>query len=305
MTVRVALHIGYHKTATTWLQREILPRHPQVAVYPPGPVRADPFLREIIVSPDREFDAPRARAAFDRVASDLDVPSDGVVVVSAERLSGHAATGGYDTFRIAARLHAVVPEARVFFAVREQVEMIESEYRQLVLEGSPARLERLLAMQPGWVGVGFDLGHYEYDRLADEYARRFGEDSVRAFSFDAIRADQAGFLAALAEFLGVDPWPPLPDGVLRRKVNRGLPPRLLGVRRFMNHFERSPLNPDPVVALSPFWRSPLAALANRLPPRRRPLVDDATAASLRERYRESNARLAARYGVDLRGDRPA
>jgi hypothetical protein len=301
VTVRIALHLGYHKTATTWLQREILPRHPELRAFVSGSPHGSPFLDEIIGRSDRDFDASRARERFEARVAELDVPAGGTVVVSAERLSGHAATGGYDTFRIARRLHEVVPEARVFFAVREQVAMIESEYRQLVLEGSPARLDALLARRPSWVAVGFDLGHYEYDRLADEYARHFGAASVRVFSFEAIGADQAGFLAELAGFLDVGPWPELPAAVLRARVNRGISPRLLGLRRFLNHFERSPLNPDPVVALRPVWRSPLAALATRLPPRTRPLVDAATAADLRERFRPSNERLAQRYGVTMPG----
>ncbi|MGZ6955380.1 MAG: hypothetical protein ACXVLO_05975 [Acidimicrobiia bacterium] len=298
---RVAVHIGYHKTATTWLQREILPRHPQIRSFVSGSPHASPLLQEVIGRPDREFDAGRARQVYEARVAELGVPDGGVVVISAERLSGHAATGGYDTFRIAHRLHSVVPEARVFLAVREQVAMIESEYRQLVLEGTPARLATLLARVPSWVNVGFDLGHYEYDLLADEYARCFGKDRVGVFSFEAITADPAVYLAALASFLELDPWPALPASVLRSRVNAGLPSRLVGVRRVLNHFQRSPLNPNPLIALRPVWRSPLSALASRLPARRRSLIDTATQQQLRDRYRESNHRLAARYGVSFPG----
>jgi len=296
---RVAVHIGYHKTATTWLQREILPRHPQIRSFVSGSPHASPLLQEIIGRSDRDFDAARARRAYEARLVELDVPADGTVVISAERLSGHAATGGYDTFGIARRLEAVLPEARVFFAVREQVAMIESEYRQLVLEGCPSRIERLIDETSSWVDVGFDLGHYEYDRLADEYVRAFGDDRVAVFAFESIREHPQVFLDRLATFLELEPWPPVPQGVLRSRVNPGLPGRLVGLRRFLNHFQRSPLNPDPLLALRPFWRSPLSALASRLPARRRPLLDDATRQRLRDRYREPNRRLASRYGVSF------
>ena len=101
---RVAFHLGYHKTATTWLQREILPRHPAIRLFVEGSPHGSPFLQEIIGRSDRDFDPARARRSFDERVAELAVPDDGVVVVSAERLSGHAATGGYDTFRIARRL---------------------------------------------------------------------------------------------------------------------------------------------------------------------------------------------------------
>jgi hypothetical protein len=299
---RIAFHIGYHKTATTWFQREALPRHP--GIHPlVSAVGNDPFLTEIVLRSDRAFDAAHARAVLDRRISELGVPADGTLVVSEERLSGHAATGGFDTFRIADRLAAVVPDALVFFVVREQVAMIESEYLQLVQEGSLASLRWLLDFTPRAATVpGFDLDHYEYDRLADHYGERFGRDRVRLFEFRAVTGDPRRYLDDVATFLGVEPWPALPPEVLGRRVNPGLPKRLVGVRRFMNHFERRPLNPHPVVSMHPFWRGPLWALASRLPARRRPLLDDATRATLRARYAPSNARLAERYGITFSPD---
>jgi hypothetical protein len=297
--VRVAVHIGFHKTATTWLQQEIFPRHPGLRSFVEGSPHGSPFLVEIIGRSDRRFDPAVARAAFDARVAALEVPAGGTVVVSAERLSGHAATGGFDTIRIARRLHAVVPEARVFFAVREQVAMIESEYRQLLLEGSPRRLGSLLHAQPSWARVEFDLEQYEYDLLADEYARLFGAERVLVESFEAVNRDQAAYLARLATFLEVAPWD-LPDGVLSRRVNRGASTRMLAARRALNAFTRSHLQPDPPVAVPGGWRRPLAAFASRLPARRAPLIDEAERSRLREHYSASNARLAERYGVTFR-----
>lgn len=299
VSARIAVHIGYHKTATTWLQREIFPRHPRLRPLVTGSPHGNPFLAEIIGRADRDFDADRAREILVEQCAALAPSPEDVVVISAERLSGHAATGGYDAVRIADRLHAVVPDAKVFFAVREQVEMIESEYRQLVLEGSPAKLSVLLHRTPTWFDVGFDLGHYEYDRLADAYAVRFGSTQVQVFAFELISRDQAGFLGQLARFLEVADWPALPADVLTGRVNRGISPRLLGLRRAMNHFERSPLNPAPWFTLPPFWRTPLAALAARLPNRRSSLIDHETQEWIVARFRASNERLANRYRVEL------
>lgn len=296
LDVRVAVHIGFHKTATTWLQREVLPRHPEVRLFVDGSPHGSPFLVEIIGRSDRRFDPAVARAAFDERVAELAVPAGGTVVVSAERLSGHAATGGFDTVRIARRLHATVPEARVFFAVREQVAMIESEYRQLLLEGSPRRLASLLGAHPSWARVEFDLEHYEYDLLADEYARLFGIERVLVESFEAINRDQGAYLTRLATFLGIAPWQ-LPPGVLERRVNRGAATRLLALRRVLNGVTRSHLQPDPPIALPPRWRRPLGAVASRLPARRRPLIDDEARARLRDHYAPSNVRLQGRYGV--------
>lgn len=298
MSRSVAFHIGYHKTATTWFQREALHRHPDVRRFLTGATWEDPFLREVILASRRDYDAHRVREVFDRRMEGLAIPDGGVAIVSEERLSGHVATGGFDTFQIAERLAEVAPDARVFFVVREQVDMIESEYLQLVQEGSSARLDWLLRFTPTAATVpGFDLGHYEYDRLADHYAQLFGPKRVRVFEFRSVVGDPRRFLDDVAGYLGIDPWPTLPTDVLSRRVNPRLPRRLLGLRRFLNHFERRPLNPHPVVALPPVWRGPLWWLASRLPAPRRPLLDAETRAGLRARYAASNARLAERYGV--------
>jgi hypothetical protein len=290
------VHLGYHKTATTWFQRVALGRHDRVATYLTGPAREDAMVRQWILTSDRDFDADAARAAY-RARLDAIGDTADAVVISEERLSGHAVTGGFDTFRIAERIAATVPDARVWFVVREQVDMIESEYLQLVQEGTPARLRDLLDFTPRLATVpGFDLGQWEYDRLADRYVELFGADRVRIFEFRSLIADPQRFLDDLAAFMGTDPWPRLPKEELGRRVNPTLPRRLLGMRRWLNHFERRPLNPYPLVALPPVWRGPMWWLASRLPARRRPLLDEPTRAMLRARYAESNERLR-RHGV--------
>jgi hypothetical protein len=296
----VAFHIGYRKTASTWFQWVALPRHPAIRIHLPNVPGDDPFLRHIVLTPEPAFDAERARHDIDRCLDDLAVPDGGVVVVSSERFSGHPATGGYDTFQIAGRLAEVAPDAKVFYVVREQVAMIESEYLQLVQEGSVASLQWVLGFRPRAASMpGFDLRRYEYDRLADRYVELFGADRVRLFEFGALTRDPRRFLDEVSEFLEIEPWPHLSAEELGRRVNPGLPKRLIGVRRFFNHFERRPLNPHPLVALPPVWRGPLWWLASRLPPRKHPVIDPETQAMLRDRYRDSNARLAQHHGVKL------
>ena len=275
-----------------------MPLHPNARLYLDGALGDDPFLREIILTSDASFDPAITRRLFDDRVNALGVPADGVVVVSEERLSGHAATGGFDTFRIANRLAAVLPDAVVFFVVREQVEMIESEYLQLVQEGSPASLKWLLEFKPRAASLpGFDLGHYEYDRLADHYVQLFGKQNVRLFEFDALRKDPQAFLDAVALYIGVEPWPRLSQEILTRRTNPALPRGLIGLRRFLNKFERRPLNPHPVFTIPAFWRRPLWWLGSRVARNNKPLIDARTRTELRERYREPNARLALNHAI--------
>jgi len=308
-TLPVVIHIGYHKTASTWLQRVVFPSQPRlVRVVQESPARLNPFLAAIVGPHDADFDPSAARDALDRVAverlrseqpgPDGLEPASRVLLVSAERLSGHAASGGYDTHRIADRLAAALEgrDVKVCWLVREQVSMIESQYRQLVAHGFCGPIEALWAEEPGWRTVGPRAAYYEYDRLADHYAARFGRERVAVWPYERLAADRDGFLTGLAAFCGVGGFGRLSDEAARRVVNPSLPARGLWLHRALNRLRRTELNPYAPVDLGPRWRAAAMALTRRLPPRAA-LLPERTRRALRERYAPSNARLAERYGV--------
>ncbi len=266
MSPRIAFHIGYHKTASTWFQEVAMPRHPQIGRFLKIAPARDSFLHEILMTPDVSFDPDATREIFTTRVAEMDLGPDDTVLVSAERLCGHGSTGGYDSVRIATRLAAVVPEARIFWVVREQVGMLESEYRQLVREGTPAPLDAFLHGPTRLaLRVGFDLRRYEYDLLADQYVNRFSRPNVHVFELGALAADPRSFLDQVAEFLDIAPWPAMTDEELHRRVNPSLPRRLMATQRFMNHFAQGGLNPYPLVRLKPFWREPLSLVAFATP----------------------------------------
>jgi hypothetical protein len=290
MTHPVVVHIGFHKTATTWLQHEVFPHHTHLRPYVQGSPWDDPYLRCIVADSDRRYDPARARAEYEAGLARLGpLAPDDVVIISAERLSGHAASGGYDTVRIARRLHETLPEARVLMVVRSQIDMIESEYRQLVGEGHRGPLSAMWT-SAAWKRVQFDLEHYEYDALVREYHRLYGPDHVAVFTYELLAQDRERFLERLADFCGVDPFKL--HHVSTRDVHRGLPNRGIGLLRLLNHFRRSELNPYPTVDLGVWWRGPIAFVARRMP-KRAHLVPHAKRAELAARYEEPNRRLAA------------
>ncbi len=309
----VVVHIGYHKTASTWLQRVVFPAQARlVRVVQDGPARLNPFVHAIVAPHDADFDPAAARTALDRLVTDRlaaraharagagapDDPGPPVVLVSAERLSGHAASGGYDTHRIADRLHAALAgrDVKVCWLVREQAAMIESQYRQLVSHGFCGPIEALWSDEPGWRTVGPRAAYYEYDRLADHYVARFGPERVALWAYEHLAAHRDRFLAELASFCGVEGFGGLRSEDAARVVNPSLPARGLWLHRALNRWRRSELNPYPPVHLGPRWRAGALAVTRRLPTRRS-LLTDAQRRAIRDRYAASNARLAERYGI--------
>jgi len=100
------VHIGYHKSGTTWLQRTLF-------------ARADLGYRrlrftqdgvDVVRLHDFDFDAARCRDEMARKVESC--ASQGLVaVVSSERLSGNPHSGGYDSRTLADRITAALPGA--------------------------------------------------------------------------------------------------------------------------------------------------------------------------------------------------
>jgi Sulfotransferase family len=298
---RVAVHIGYHKTATTWFQQIPFRNHPRIAPLLGGSefgvVASDDFLRQIIFQRDSDFNAANARALLGERADSLVTDSRDTLVISAERLSGHAASGGYDAVRIADRLHATVPGARIFWVLRHQVEAIRSEYKQIVLAGWPGSLRDTLAPAPKMKTVGVDLAYWEYERLLSAYVDRFGRERVMVIDFGQFTRDRGHVLNDLARFLDIDPWS-LSGDQLTTRMNEGESDRHTRLRQLFNHFTATELNPFPPIDIP----DRVSAMAVRiLGPlqRRRAVFGPSFEEWVEERYAASNKRLAEQWGVVL------
>lgn len=292
-TPAAAVHIGYHKTASTWFQQVAFRHHSQLAPM----LDEDPFVKQVIGASDSDFDSVSASALFHEQARSLTTDCQRLLIVSAERLSGHAASGGFDSFRIASRLHATLPGAKIFWLVRDQAEAIRSEYKQIVSKGWPGNLQRTLDPLPSVKTVGVDLAYWEYDRLLSRYAELFGRKNIMVIDYGRFTRGQGTVLGELARFLNIDPWS-LGQSQLTQRLNASKSDRGIGVRQYLNHFRRTELNPFPPFVISDRIVGPLTRVFGRLPSRH-PIFDDAFDQWVEERYRISNERLSDEWGVTL------
>lgn len=295
--MRPLLHIGYHKTGSTFLQRRVFPEPgfslvARSKVLRPAFVECDPFA----------FDARAAREALrpgiDKAREDGLVP-----VLSAERLSGNPHSGGYDSRQTAERLAAAFPEARVLVVIREQAQMLVSAYKQYVKRGGPGTLRQYAtpASKERRVPL-FDFRFFEYHRLVGFYRGLFGAEDVMVLPYELLRADPGAFLGRIGAFAGAEARASDPEPV---KVS----PSALSLslaRRANRWVVRSDLNPAP-----PFEREGADRALVRLSLR----ADEKLPAAWRERaerallaeaeglaeglYAESNDATSELAGLDL------
>lgn len=289
------VHIGYHKTATSWLQQGFLPRlGERVAI-----LGLDRLWDELIAPHPFEFDAARCRR---HVAALLVAHAGRVPVFSAERLCGNPHSGGYDAAEIANRLRAALDEARILIVVREQVAMLVSNYKQYVRMGGVCGFEEyLFPPRDGRIPL-FRLDHFRYDHLVEHYVRLFSERDVLVLPYELLRQDRAAFARRVLDHLGLDGVEP-PDPESDARINVSLTDVQTRLRRWVNLLGVGD-SLYPVRPRAPWLSAALFRLVDRLGDTRvgrRPSgrFRERAATAAGDRYAASNRRLQRYVPYDL------
>lgn len=242
------IHIGYHKTGSSWLQKRIFNQENWSFV---SPFSRDKEIGEMLIYVHPLDFAPKACGAYFLPRITKAKNAGLMPVISYERLSGDFQSGGYDSKEIADRLIQVFPEAKIFVVIREQKSMALSMYKQYIVDGGTNSLKRFLF--PTTMGKGriplFSFDHLNYHRLIKYYMQIYGRENVCVLTFEAFKANRAEFLGDLFSFLG--------DRKVRYKdiekansdrVNASLSILALNIKRRLNWlFADDRINPNALV----------------------------------------------------------
>jgi hypothetical protein len=303
---RPLLHIGFHKTGTTWLQQHLFCE----ADAGFAEVGSEIEIKRFVVKPhDLDFRPGKCRGFFvERIAA---ATARGLVpVISAERLCGDMLFGAPDSAQLADRLYRSFPEARVLIVVREQRRMLFSHYHQYVKMGGRLELERYLHKPKSPHPWPCDLRHFEYDRLIAYYRTLFGESEVLVLPYELFRSEPERFATLLAGFAGAAAEPGILAALPFTAVeNRSWPAAAIAGKRHLNRFIRDRLSPAAridshgrlgrtmtSVLVRGARRAP-AALDRRIEGRMRRTIEEMVG----DRYRASNGRTSELTGFDLAG----
>lgn len=303
-SARPIIHIGMHKTASSWFQASVYPRAASHCY-----LAERRRVRAVLQGGSAfAFDAAAARAAlgFD----DAGLPP----LICEEDLSGTLHIGVASTYIAkvtAERLHAVAPEAQIVLFVRAQPSAALSWYVQYLRQGGTGAIERYLwpdtHRHVGWdrpfLAPRFDFTQLDYRGLIETYDALFGQASVHVYVYEELVRDRAAMLSRMTGDLGLLlAGDPLGD----RPVNDAYARALLPIARVANLFTAREAPDKRTLLHLPYWytaRKFLLGKANRLPLGPRPHVDRmltrAAQAWIAERFWQSNRWLAERTGSDL------
>ncbi len=195
------LHIGLHKTGTTYMQKAIFRFWPEIH-YAGRPFRENPLLA--ISSPEA---------------------GEKNVLVSNESLSGSLKTAYSGSQPWAERqyeqitqLARVFPYARPLLSFRQHGSWLLSLYKHYLKYGGTASLEEFYDISPNQTGVLKRSDLMQYDRL--RWTREAFASEPFVFFCEELQHGLPGLLAELAELFGT-PMPQL-GAAADRKYNEGV-----------------------------------------------------------------------------------
>jgi hypothetical protein len=238
------IHIGYHKTATTWMQTRLFqPEHAFRML-----ADHDEIFARVVKPHGLWFDPGAMRTLIAERCEGL--PEGHTAVVSSELLSGHPFYGGHMSDTYAHRLKAIAPDARILISIREQLKILPSVYMQYLLRGGTLPYARFFAGTdvPGF--FGFQPEHFEYDRLVTLYQGLFGVNNVHVLTQESLQQDIDATCATLSRFAGNTGFAGLNETA---RTARGVsyPEYGVPILRRINHLRRSPITPYPALPLDP------------------------------------------------------
>ncbi|WP_346857509.1 sulfotransferase domain-containing protein [uncultured Draconibacterium sp.] len=237
---KVYFHIGFHKTGTTWLQTQIFSNsdHFNLINNFREPWK-DEIIQYLVLTPLHKFQAKELTQKIERK-----IESNKINFISAERLSGHPVSGGYDAYDIAKKIHRTFPNARIIMNTREPSSFKISCYKQIVKEGFPGKFDSL-EQNTHWKTVHPSKIYFQQNDLINYYKDLFGSTNLLIQTFEDFSSNPRLYFNNLSQFVGIN----IPPPTYKKKINGSISNRRIRAIRTLNRFRETELNPFPIIKI--------------------------------------------------------
>ena len=300
-TSKLLIHIGYHKTATTWLQKTLFSNE-ELGLKLLLPRKT---IRNTLIIPHAfDFSAEENKELYYKEADPL-IDSNITPVISHERLSGNPHSGGYDSKELADRLAKLFPKGKILIVFREQKGAILSSYKQYIKVGGTSNIKDYL--RPPQIGRNrmplFSFDYFKYDRLVNYYLNLFGTNNVLVLPFELFKEDPDEFCSKIIHFAGQNKTSKLP---YKKVVNKGLSTFSSSIIRQLNkYFVKTTLNPNAIDFNGTQKKlfKPIKLIDKAIPKSVHKMLDKGLEKTVSEMsqsiYKDSNCKIAKMLNLDL------
>lgn len=299
VTPPALLHVGYPKTATTYLQNTVFCSAELGMGLAGGTENRSHLMQWIRTDDQYQFDPTAISAAMAKLEAPL--RDAGLLPVwSEEVLLGNPIARVYDGAWNLQKLNALDRPFKILITARRQADLALSAYREYLKLHRHSLTDFIgTGMEPHSFQPILNPQYLKFDVAVAAYAQAFGRGNVLLLPQELLRADPGDFLHRLLVFAGL---PPAPAPAVDR-FNVGLGGTALVAARLLNGlFIRSPLSRRASVMEKATRRT--LRFIDRVTPRAfDKRVEDRWRAQIDVRYARlfegSNRRLQAFTDIDL------
>lgn len=288
------VHVGIHKTATTWMQLHGFALHPKIKLLNAvGSPFEEFWYREFMDCGEFGFDRARVAARVEQELRAFDDDKDAIPIISEENITGHIYTGS-NAKRNAEHLFELFGRCKIFMLIRRQPDYLASAYSNFINHGGSLSFRGW--MQDQNIPVHWMINKLKYDQLISYYHSLFGPENVLVLPYEMFARDRGvTVMNKFFEFVGAGPLEEDRfSGVLSKKTNPGLSP--LGVRLArMANCARGRITYNQARIIRAADRFVLRKLP--LQPR---LMTKSEALEYSEQFRASNLATSQLIGIDLK-----
>jgi hypothetical protein len=244
----IYIHLGLHKTGTSFLQKQFFSIHSQECGYINLRKEGRVFLDYIINSNEWIFDHKKAFQYFNNVLELSNIRQD-IVTISDEQFCGSPWNDAKDRKLYFDRLNKVFPFAKYIIVFRNQDDITESLYLQYVKTGGAANIEQFLTHNRH--PLEFSRKSYlDYGSYVQYINERIGKNRLLCLYYEDMEDDVLSFLSQISDFIGFELSHDI-NKIVKKRENPSIPPySLIFMVRINRLFKsiREPFNMLPAKA---------------------------------------------------------
>jgi hypothetical protein len=283
------IHIGMHKTATTFLQKRVFPN---LGINYISQYEIMPFLVAVTQEDESIYDVEFQRNYMSSFFK------NGKNIISAEGLSGNVLNRYRSRTAIIEKLKTTFPDAKIIIGIRNQKDMMKSLYKQYIQIGGSKKESELFDTKVTYKSAIFrhdynciDPKTLMYYNYLNRIVELFGQESVYIYLYEDLVYDDNLFISNICSFINAK----VIKSLDKTPSNVSLPERIFGLYRVLNHLSRSYISEKGIIK-SKYIRSFVGLL--RFIPLRYKVKVSSVYDLYKENYKKDNNNLR-KLGVDF------
>jgi len=233
--MKIFIHIGYHKTGTSYLQKVIFPKLDGVN-FIRMKKNKELFLKLIYQDPlsfDMNTTGADFQSCFDKSKINL---------ISTERFSGTPGFKYINNKNIADKLYALFPGAKILLTIRNQYDHIISIYKSYnSIGGGIMSFKNYIGISNGKINPSYvfedrkaNLEMFKFNNLINYYAEKFGKENILILLFEEFCRDKRRYLGRIFDFMGIKHRYDFDN--IDKVVNRSYGANQVAIARVVNGF---------------------------------------------------------------------